>query len=232
MNATSSRDFVAYYRVSTQRQGQSGLGLDAQQTMAEQHTLARGGRVVACFTEVESGRKSSRPKLAEAVEACKQHGSVLLIATLDRLTRDTVFLAKLREAGVDFVCCDMPEADRFTINIMAAVAEKEAEAISLRTKRALAAKRSQGAVLGGARAPEAYGAVLARGRATTSQAAAEWKTAVAGKARSLRDAGRSLKEIAAILNADGVRTRMGKPLTTTAVYRALDGVTGGAHGRF
>ena len=206
--------------------------MDAQQTMVEAHTEARGGRVVACFTEVESGRKNSRPKLAEAVEACRRHGAVLLIATLDRLTRDTVFLAKLREAGVDFVCCDMPEADRFTINIIAAVAEKEAEAISLRTKRALAAKRAQGVKLGGAADPRRYAAALSKGRETIAVAAAEWKSRVAARARSLRDAGRSLKEIAAVLNADGLRTRTGKPLTPMAVLRALEGVTGGHAGRF
>lgn len=200
--------------------------------MVKSYTTPRNANVVASFKEVESGRKSSRPRLAEAVDACKRHGATLLIATLDRLTRDTVFLAKLRESGVEFVCCDMPEADRFTINIMAAVAEKEAEAISLRTKRALAAKRSQGAKLGGARDPQRYAAALSKGRETIATAAAEWRGKVASKARSLRDAGRSLKEIAAVLNADGLRTRTGRSLSATAVLRALEGVTGGHAGRF
>lgn len=230
--STTSQRYVAYYRVSTDKQGQSGLGLDAQQTSVERHLAIGNGALVGEYTEVESGRKASRPQLNAAIAAANSQGAVLLIATLDRLTRDTVFLAKLRESGVEFVCCDMPDADRFTINIMAAVAEKEAEAISGRTKRGLAELKAAGVKLGGAADPAKYEASRMKGAASNVAAAAAWKARLAGKCRSLRDRGRSLTEIASILNGAGERTRRGKALTSTAVLRILDGQTGGRAGNF
>lgn len=231
MNTTSSR-YVSYLRVSTDKQGIIGLGMQAQQGMIDQHLAKSAGTLVGTFTEVESGRKAARPQLIAAIAAAKAQGAVLLIATLDRLTRDTVFLAKLREANVDFVCCDMPEADRFTINIIAAVAEKEAEAISLRTKRAMAKLKARGEKLGSARNPGLYAASRTRGTSSNVEAAAAWKARLLDRCRSLRDGGRSLKSIAAELNQDGERTRRGAAITPTAVLRILDGQTGGHLGRF
>ena len=130
-------DFVAYYRVSTDRQGASGLGLDAQrQAVACQ---VNGGQLVAEFTEIESGRRhTNRPQLLAALEECRKRRATLLIARLDRLARNVAFIANLMESGADFIACDMPQANRLTIHILAAVTEHDREMISQRTKAALA----------------------------------------------------------------------------------------------
>lgn len=139
---------VTYTRVSTAKQGKSGLGLEAQQKMIEDYLTAHPSEVVGEFTEVESGRKSARPALEQAKRQCKLTGATLVIAKLDRLSRSVLFLATLMESGVDFVACDMPQANRFTIHILAAVAEQEAIAISQRTKAALAARKERGLPVG------------------------------------------------------------------------------------
>lgn len=144
----SSPSFVAYYRVSTDRQGRSGLGLDAQRRAVSEYLGASGLQPVSEFTEVESGRRADRPELAKALAACRRHGARLVIAKLDRLARNVAFVSGLMEADVDFVACDMPHANRLTIHILAAVAEHEREMISARTKAALAAARARGTLLG------------------------------------------------------------------------------------
>ncbi len=147
----ASGSFVIYSRVSTARQGASGLGLDAQRAAVQ--TFLNGGdwRVVAEFVEVESGADCQRPKLAEAIRACRAYGARLLIAKLDRLSRDAHFLLGLEKAGVDFIAADMPNANRLTVGIMAMVAEEERRAISTRTKAALAQAKARGVKLGGFR---------------------------------------------------------------------------------
>ncbi len=130
---------VAYYRVSTQRQGASGLGLDAQREAVRVYLAGNGWPPVTEFTEVESGRKNDRPELAKAVAACKLYGAVLVVAKLDRLARNVAFVSALMESGVDFVAVDFPMANRLTVHILAAVAEHEAGMISAWTKAALAA---------------------------------------------------------------------------------------------
>jgi DNA invertase Pin-like site-specific DNA recombinase len=142
--------FVAYYRVSTVRQGRSGLGLEAQQSAVRAHL--NGGRwtLIAEITEIETGKRADRPKLAEALKLCRAHGATLIIAKLDRLARNVAFISTLMESGVDFEAVDFPQANRLTIHIMAAVAEHEAKAISERTKAALAAAKQRGVKLGGA----------------------------------------------------------------------------------
>jgi DNA invertase Pin-like site-specific DNA recombinase len=145
------RRFVAYLRVSTVGQGRSGLGLEGQREAVERHVASVGGRIVQEFVEVESGRKNDRIKLAEAMTACRKHHAVLLIAKLDRLSRNAAFLLTLHDAGVEFVAADMPTANRLTVGIMALVAEEEARAISARTKAALAAAKARGVKLGGKR---------------------------------------------------------------------------------
>lgn len=142
------RQFVAYYRVSTQRQGESGLGLDAQRMAVTEYLTRTSGRLVSEITEVESGKRNDRPKLAEALSACRIHNAVLVIAKLDRLARNAAFLLSLKDAGVEFVAVDMPNANRLTVGIMALVAEDEAERISARTKAALAAAKVRGVKLG------------------------------------------------------------------------------------
>jgi DNA invertase Pin-like site-specific DNA recombinase len=202
--------FVAYYRVSTQRQGRSGLGLDAQRKAVADHLNGGDWRIVAEFTEIESGKRSDRPKLAEALKACRVLGATLIIAKLDRLARNVHFISGLMESGVDFTAVDFPQANRLTVHILAAVAEHEAKMISERTKAALAAAKARGVKLGGDRGarltPEARQAgcraVTARADARASDLAPIVKELQATGARSLR-------AIAAKLNERAIRTPRG-----------------------
>ena len=139
---------VTYLRVSTARQGASGLGLEAQRAAVQTFAAAGNHRVVTEFVEVESGKKADRPKLNAALAACRLHRATLIIAKLDRLARNVAFIANLMDGGVDFVACDMPHANRLTLHLMAAMAEHEREMISQRTKAALAAAKVRGVMLG------------------------------------------------------------------------------------
>src|SRR5829696_2596548 len=143
--------FVAYYRVSTERQGRSGLGLAAQRKAVEDFLNGGNWRLVAAFTEIESGKHSDRPALSKAFQACRLRRARLVIAKLDRLSRDAHFLLGLEKAGVDFVAADMPTANRLPVGIMAMVADEERRMISKRTKEALAAAKARGVKLGGNR---------------------------------------------------------------------------------
>src|SRR5215472_1667667 len=143
--------FIAYLRVSTDKQGHSGLGLDAQRSAVQRHASSTGDRIAAEFVEIESGRKSDRPELTAALAACRARRAVLLIAKLDRLARNVAFVSNLMEAGVEFVAADMPTVNRLTVHILAAVAEEEARMISARTKAALEAAKARGVRLGNPR---------------------------------------------------------------------------------
>ncbi len=136
--------YVAYLRVSTQKQGQSGL--EAQRAAVE--ALTSAAHLVEEFVEVESGKQNQHPQLAAAIALAKTKGATLLIAKFDRLSRNTVFIFQLRDAGVNFICCDMPDANTLTVGIFAVLAQHERETISKRTRDALAAKLAQGAQLG------------------------------------------------------------------------------------
>lgn len=139
---------VAYHRVSTVKQGRSGLGLEAQREAINQFVASKKARVVQSFTEVESGKINARPELEKALHLAKVTGATLVIAKLDRLSRNAAFLITLRDSGVKFIAADMPEATDFTVGIMALVAQQEREAISKRTKEALAAAKRRGVKLG------------------------------------------------------------------------------------
>jgi DNA invertase Pin-like site-specific DNA recombinase len=139
---------VAYQRVSTARQGASGLGLEAQTRAIEEYAKARGATLLGSFTEVESGKANDRPELAKALHLAKVTGATLVIAKLDRLSRNAAFLLTLRDSGVRFVAADMPDANDLTVGIMALVAQQEREAISRRTREALAAAKARGVKLG------------------------------------------------------------------------------------
>src|SRR4028119_557620 len=134
--------FIAYYRVSTDKQGRSGLGLDAQREAVHRHLNGGDWSLVAEVVEVESGKRNDRPKLAEALRLCRIHKATLIIAKLDRLARNVAFISNLMESGVEFTAVDFPQANRLTVHILAAVAEHEREMISRRTKDALASKRA------------------------------------------------------------------------------------------
>src|SRR5665213_3319232 len=142
------RNFVTYLRVSTARQGRSGLGLDAQRAAVADFLTARGGLEVASYREVESGKVNDRPQLEAALKRCRQTRATLLVAKLDRLSRNAAFLLALRDAGVRFICADLPDANELTIGVLAAVAQHEREAISARTKAALQAAKRRGVRLG------------------------------------------------------------------------------------
>lgn len=153
--ARHQRKYVAYYRVSTQRQGRSGLGLEAQQKAVRDYLNGGTWDLAGEFTEVETGKGSKplkhRPALKEALEICKRKKATLLVAKLDRLARNVAFIAALMESKVEFIACDFPEANRLTVHILAAVAEHEREMISQRTKEALAAAKARGVKLGNPR---------------------------------------------------------------------------------
>jgi len=139
---------VSYLRVSTRRQGASGLGLEAQQAAIAAYAAQRHGQVIETFTEIESGKLDARPQLAKALHLAKVTGATLVIAKLDRLSRNAAFLLTLRDSGVKFIAADMPDANDLTVGIMALVAQQEREAISKRTKEALAAAKVRGVRLG------------------------------------------------------------------------------------
>lgn len=143
-----AQQYVAYYRVSTQKQGRSGLGLDAQKEIVQQYARPRHGQIIAEFTEIESGKKSDRPELARAIEHANEHGATLLVAKLDRLARDVEFIFRLYNNDTDFVACDLPDFNTMTLGVFASFAQYERERISKRTKDALAALKRRGAQLG------------------------------------------------------------------------------------
>ena len=140
--------FVSYLRVSTDKQGRNGLGIDAQRASITSYLNGGIWELLREFREVESGKNSNRPQLQEAMNECKRTGATLIIAKLDRLSRDPDFIGMMLKGGIDFMACDMPEANKFTIRIMAALAEKEREMISERTKAALKAAQARGVTLG------------------------------------------------------------------------------------
>ena len=204
--------FIAYYRVSTDRQGRSGLGLDAQKEAVA--VFLNGGTwdLVEEFVEVESGKRNDRPQLQAALDACRKHKARLVIAKLDRLARNVAFVSNLMEAGVDFVAADMPEANRLTVHVLAAVAEHEREQISDRTKKALAAARARGRKLGWS-IPGRQGeqrAASENGVAAIRRRADAFAENVLPIVRDIEAAGvTTLQGIAVALNARGVRTARG-----------------------
>lgn len=206
--------FVAYYRVSTKRQGESGLGLEAQQSAVTTFCMP-----VESYTEVESGRKNDRPKLQLAIAACRRRKATLVIAKLDRLARNVAFVSTLMDSGIDFVACDNPHATRLTIHILAAVAEDEARRISQRTKDALAAAKRRGVKLGG---PKPISRSASRKGTAANVAAAESHNAKPREiALSLRKSGTTLAAIANALTEQGILTRWGNAYTPRTVLRLL-----------
>jgi DNA invertase Pin-like site-specific DNA recombinase len=167
MGTEQPQSCVAYYRVSTQKQGISGLGLEAQQRAVRDHLDRTRRKLIAELVEIESGKNPDRPKLAEALKLCRLTGAKLIVARLDRLARNVAFVSRLMEAGADFEAVDFPQANRFTVHILAAVAEYEARLISERTRAGLAAAKARGVKLGGRRATSGNPAGLAKARQIT-----------------------------------------------------------------
>lgn len=224
-------DIIAYYRVSTVKQGQSGLGLDGQKVAVEAYAKQTGVRILASYREVESGKLAERPELVRALAHAKRSKATLVVAKLDRLARNVAFLSALMRSGVDFIACDNPHANKLTIHILAAVAENEAEQISDRTKKALAAAKARGTLLGSSRPghwqgrEQARSAGLAKGRIVAAKVnterAVDAYSDLVPTIHTWRSAGMTLQAIADRLNAEEQTTRRGKPWNPVQVMRLL-----------
>ena len=212
--------YVAYYRVSTDRQGRSGLGLEAQKTAVEAFRNQCGGVLRAEFTEVQSGTDDDRAQLREALKLCRLTNSTLLIAKLDRLSRNVAFLATLQQAGTKFVACDLPEANELVVHILAAVAQAERKAISERTKAALTAARARGVRLGNPRLQPgnaAYAAIASKARTIKADERAAELHEVIKNAEHQGHA--TLRQIACYLNELGISSSYGKQWHANTVRR-------------
>ena len=212
--------FIAYYRVSTSKQGESGLGLEAQQEAVKRYLKDDPESLIAEYTEVESGTKVYRPELEKAVEHAKREKATLIIAKLDRLYRSVYGISSLMNSGVQFVSLDAPFADKFNLHILAAVAEFEAERISERIKAALAAKRARGESLGNMDNLRKYGL---KGHATMKKQANQFAANILPIIKELQDAGyTTLAEIAHILNMRGIKTARNGKWHPNTVKRVLE----------
>ena len=216
--AKHSGKWVSYLRVSTDKQGASGLGIEAQRKAVEVYLNGGSWTLAQEFVEVESGKRNSRPQLVAALAACKKLKAKLVVAKLDRLARNVAFVSKLMESGVEFVACDFPHANKLTIHILAAVAEHERELISARTKEALAAAKARGVKLGGPKQALA----AKRGAKANREAADKFAANVVPVIRQVKASGAtSLRAIAAALTARGIPTPRGREWSAPQVANVL-----------
>jgi DNA invertase Pin-like site-specific DNA recombinase len=213
--------FVTYLRVSTKRQGDSGLGLDAQRKAVSDYLNGGAWAVCGEFVEIESGKSdANRPQLQRAIAACRIYGAKLLIAKFDRLSRDAHFLLGLEKAGIEFVATDNPHANRLTVGIMALVADEERRAISARTKAALAAAKARGVKLGGDRGAILTTEAKAKGVQVRIAKANDRATDLLPVIADIRAAGaKSLRQIADALNERGIPTAKGGRWSAVQVSR-------------
>ena len=220
--AKDKEQYVSYLRVSTQKQGFSGLGLEAQKEIIE--NFLHDKIPIAEFVEVESGRKTNRPKLKDALALCRTTGSTLIVAKLDRLARNVSFLSNLLESDVEIVFCDFPQANKMVLHILAAISQYEAELTASRTKAALQAKKARGAKLGN---PEhlldKHEQAIANSNKTNSEKAKKNpnnKRAVAFL-KVMISQGKSLTEMTDILNSEGFVTAQGCKFVPATVRRLI-----------
>ncbi len=223
--------FIAYFRVSTTKQGNSGLGIEAQEASVKQYCSSNNIALTASYTEVETGKKDSlenRPVLQKVLGHCKRIGATLIIAKLDRLSRSVRVTSLLHSSNIEFIACDFPSANRFTIQILAAVAENEARMISDRTKAALGALKARGVKLGSHR-PECAGGLTLDGRQRGGAKSAldkqrqkvEAYSEIIGEVFALRKSGMYLRDIAKILNDRGETTRTGCRFKSGTIHGLL-----------
>jgi len=220
---------VVYYRVSTDKQGMSGLGLEAQRNAAETYCKREGLTIVDAYEEVVSGTNNDREKLAKALRRVEVSGDCkLVVAKLDRISRDVGFIDRLQKSGVQFVCADMPEANQTMLTFMSVFAQYEAKMASERTKAALAVKKAQGVKLGNPRLSEARAkvdvkAASRKGNDISIKKANEYADKMSVFIQDAQDNGAdTLQRIATYLNQKGITTARGNKFTATAVKRMVD----------
>jgi DNA invertase Pin-like site-specific DNA recombinase len=210
--------WVAYYRVSTDRQGDSGLGLDAQRKLVSDYLNGGNWVLSAEFTEVESGKRSDRPQLAAALVMCRKLKARLIVANLSRLSRNVSFISALMDSGVEFVAADMPHANKMALQVLAVFAEYERDQISERTRRALAQAKERGVQLGGPKRLEASALGVAANKANADRFAANVLPII----REIQASGvTTLRGVARALNARGVQSARGTPWSPEAVSNII-----------
>lgn len=215
--------WISYARVSSKKQGKSGLGLEAQQKMISDFIAANGGELVESFVEVESGKTDDRPQLAKAIRKAQLVGGRVLVGKLDRLSRDLHFITQLQKTKIDFAVCDLPGCDSFTIHIYGALAQREREMISARTKAGLAAAKARGVKLGTDNLHHAdMVAARAKGAESVRMLADDFAAKVKPMISAMKSQGSTLREIAGQLEAAGVKTARGGKWTATAVKNVLE----------
>lgn len=214
--------FVAYLRVSTDKQGDHGHGINAQRQAIQNYLVANNGELLDEYVEVESGKKNDRPELKKAINRCKTSRSTLIIAKLDRLSRNMAFIANLMDSGIDFIACDNPFANKLTIHILAAIAEHEREMISKRTKEALAAAKAKGILLGGYRGTTLTDEIRQDALSARWSKSKDYSANVFPVIREQLEAGYSLNATARILNQQRIVTVRGGKWTAKSVSRVVD----------
>ncbi len=222
MSYTSdNQTYVAYFRVSTQKQGRSGLGIEAQEEAVARYV---GNRTLLMkFYEVESGKKDDRPELAKALESCKLTRATLLVAKMDRLSRNIYFLEKLQKSGVPFVAADIPNLNEMSLLLIFMVAHMERAACSARTKSALQAAKARGVKLGNPLGAAAFGDKIRQGSVEAVQKKADdFAVSISKIILPMRAEGLNLKQIADRLNTEGYKTSRGGKWQATSVRRVLD----------
>ncbi len=218
--ARNGKRYLAYFRVSTQRQGDSGLGLDAQKKMVADFVRSNGGEVVAEATEIESGRNNDRPQLLASIERCKREGLTLCVAKVDRLCRSVYFMACLQQSKVDFVAVENPSMTPLVINILTAIGENEAITIASRVKMALEQAKLRGTVLGNPRWQES----VQKAREAKSTKATERNAkllAIVNEVKAKTGLSK-LAELAEALNLRGIKTARGNAWTSSHVFNLLN----------
>lgn len=211
-------NFIAYYRVSTQRQGQSGLGLESQQSVVADYINRQEGVLLHQYTEVESGKNNNRPELAKALQHCQLTNSTLIVSKLDRLSRDLHFLSSVMQSNIKFICCDQPNSGPLVLQVLAAVAEEERRAISTRTKLALTEAKKRGVELGNPNFNEVRNTCTSNAHSQFMTNTKKYREAILPVIENVKAAGTTtLKGIAEELNRLGFKSRTGKQFYPSTV---------------
>jgi len=220
--------YVAHYRVSTQKQGRSGLGLEAQKQAVKDFLSQFGGELTAEYMEVESGKNPDRPEFTQAAEYAELSNGVLLVAKLDRLSRDLHFVTSLQKRGIRFKLCDLPEIDQLTIHILAAMAEHEAKMIATRTKQAMAQAKEKGIVLGNPNLAQVRNKNVSNANRARTKIQSDWKMKVLKVINNIKVNQQLLtcQDIADELNRRGLSSQRGKPFTIPIVSSLMKEVGG------